>query len=109
MSQERLQLTSEMSARPSRRVDVGYYEIGFDDIQLTQQITLIGHGNYSISLMHYKWRKEYGRRLDSFSGLKVDWAKRYKELEQENERLRKIAADLTIDNSILKEGVRGNF
>ena len=45
---------------------------------------------------YYKWRKEYG-------GLKVDQAKKYKELELENQRLRKVVADLTIDNSILKE------
>ena len=36
-------------------------------------------------------------------------ARRYKELEQENQRLRKVVADLTIDNSILKEAARGNF
>jgi putative transposase len=58
---------------------------------------------------YYKWRKEYGRRLDSLSGLQVDQAKRYKELEQENQRLRKVVADLTIDNSILKEAARGNY
>jgi transposase-like protein len=51
---------------------------------------------------YYKWRKEYG-------GLRVDQAKRFKELEHENSRLRKIIADLTIDNSILKEAARGNF
>ena len=51
---------------------------------------------------YYKWRKEYG-------GLQVDQAKRYKELEQENQRLRKVVADLTIDNSILKEAARGNY
>ena len=51
---------------------------------------------------YYKWRKEYG-------GLKVDQAKRYKELEVENQRLRKVIADLTIDNSILKEVTRGNY
>jgi Transposase. len=51
---------------------------------------------------YYKWRKEYG-------GLQVNQAKRYKELEQENLRLRKVIADLTIDNSILKEAARGNF
>jgi transposase-like protein len=51
---------------------------------------------------YYKWRKEYG-------GLKVDQAKRFKEIEQENLRLRKVVADLTIDNSILKEAARGNF
>jgi len=51
---------------------------------------------------YYKWRKQYG-------GLQVDQAKRYRELEVENQRLRKVVADLTIDNSILKEAARGNF
>jgi Transposase. len=51
---------------------------------------------------YYKWRKEYG-------GLRIDQAKRFKEIEQENLRLRKVVADLTIDNSILKEAARGNF
>jgi len=51
---------------------------------------------------YYKWRREYG-------GLQVDQAKRYKELEEENRRLRKVIADLTIDNSILKEASRGNY
>ena len=49
-----------------------------------------------------KWRKEYG-------GQRVDQAKRLKELESENTRMRKVIADLTIDNSILKEAGRGNF
>lgn len=49
-----------------------------------------------------RWKKEYG-------GLRVDQAKRLKELEQENARLKKIVADITIDNSILKEVARGNF
>jgi transposase-like protein len=51
---------------------------------------------------YYKWRKEYG-------GLRVDQVKRLKELEQENGRLRKVVADLTIDNAILKEAARGNW
>lgn len=49
-----------------------------------------------------RWRNEYG-------GLRVDQAKRLKELEQENNRLKKIVADLSVDNSILKEVARGNF
>ncbi len=53
-------------------------------------------------MTYYKWRKEYG-------GLRVDQARRLKELEQENGRLRKVVADLAIDNSILKEAARGNF
>jgi transposase-like protein len=51
---------------------------------------------------YYRWRKEYG-------GIRVDQAKRLKALEQENTRLKKIVADLTIDNSILKEASRGNY
>jgi len=51
---------------------------------------------------YYRWRREYG-------GLKVDQAKRFKELEQENARLKRVVADLTIDNSILKEAARPNF
>jgi transposase-like protein len=51
---------------------------------------------------YYKWRKEYG-------GLRVDQAKRLKELEQENSRLRRVVSDLSIDNAILKEAARGNF
>jgi putative transposase len=45
---------------------------------------------------YYRWRKEYG-------GLRVDQAKRLKQLEQENSRLKKVVADLTVDNAILKE------
>lgn len=51
---------------------------------------------------YYRWRKEYG-------GLKVDQAKRMKGLEKENTQLKKIVADLTLDNSILKEAAQGNF
>jgi len=51
---------------------------------------------------YYRWRKEYG-------GMRVDQAKRLKELEKENVRLKKLVADLSLDNDILKEAVRGNF
>jgi putative transposase len=51
---------------------------------------------------YYRWRKEYG-------GMRVDQAKRLKELEQENTRLKKLVADLALDNAILKEVNRGNF
>jgi len=51
---------------------------------------------------HYRWRKEYG-------GMSVDQAKRLKELEQENARLERVVADLSLDNAILKEASRGNF
>jgi transposase-like protein len=50
----------------------------------------------------YRWRREYG-------GLKVEQAKRLKALEQENTRLRRAVADLTLDKLILQEAARGNF
>ena len=49
---------------------------------------------------YYKWRKEYG-------GMRVDQAKRLKEIEQENIRLRNLVADLSLDNAILRKTVRG--
>ena len=51
---------------------------------------------------YYKWRKEYG-------GMRIEQAKRLKEVEQENSRLKKLVADLSLDNAILKETVRGNY
>ncbi len=50
----------------------------------------------------YRWRKLYG-------GMQVSEAKRLKEVEKENSRLRKLVADLSLDNAILKEVSRGNF
>jgi putative transposase len=51
---------------------------------------------------YYRWRKEYG-------GMRVSQAKRLKEVENENARLKKIVADLSLDNAILKEASRGNY
>jgi len=50
---------------------------------------------------YYRWKKEYGR-------LHVDQAKRLKELERENGRLKKLVADLSLDNAILREAASGN-
>ena len=74
------------------------------EIQLQQGVTIavvsksIGISSYT----YYRWRKEYG-------GLKVDQAKKLKTLEKENVRLKKLVADLSLDNSILKEAAEGNF
>jgi len=51
---------------------------------------------------YYRWRREYG-------GLKVDQARRLKDLEKENTRLRRAVSDLTLDKLILKEVAEGNF
>src|SRR6185503_10234917 len=51
---------------------------------------------------YYRWRQEYG-------GLKSSQVKRMKELETENQRLRKAIADLTLDKLILQEAARGNY
>jgi transposase-like protein len=51
---------------------------------------------------YHRWKKRYG-------GLRRDEAKRLKELEKENSRLKKIVADLTLDNDMLKDLARGNF
>ena len=51
---------------------------------------------------YYRWRKEYG-------GLKVDQAKRLKDLEAENARLKRAVAELTLDKLILKEAAEGNW
>jgi transposase-like protein len=51
---------------------------------------------------YYRWRKEYG-------GLRIEQAKKLKSLEKENAQLKKLVADLSLDNAILKEAAEGNF
>ena len=51
---------------------------------------------------YYRWRREYG-------GMKVSQARRLKELERENGRLKRAVADLTVDKLILEEAAKGNF
>lgn len=64
-----------------------------------------GHAVRAIGITeqtYYRWRKEYG-------GMGVDQAKRLKELEKENQRLRHAVSELTIDKQILAEAAKGNF
>ena len=68
---------------------------GMDAVQASRQV---GVSEQS----YYRWRKEYG-------GMKLDQAKRYKELDRENSRLKKLVADLSLDNAMLKEINKGNF
>jgi transposase-like protein len=51
---------------------------------------------------YYRWRKQYG-------GMKIEQARRFKELEVENARLKKLVADLSLDKEILKEAASKNF
>jgi transposase-like protein len=51
---------------------------------------------------YYRWRREYG-------GLRIEQARKFKNLEKENARLKKLVADLSLDNAILKEAAEGNF
>ena len=51
---------------------------------------------------YYKWRRDYG-------GMRTDQAKRLRELERENTRLKKLIADQALDNAILKEALSGNY
>lgn len=66
---------------------------------LLSQGSTIGEASKKIGVTeqtYYRWRKEYG-------GMRVEQARRLKELEKENARLKKLVADLSLDNSILKE------
>lgn len=72
---------------------------------LLNQGSTVGEVSRKLSISeqtYYRWRKDYG-------GMRVDQAKRLKELELENARLKRLVADLSLDNAILKEANRGNF
>ena len=71
---------------------------------LLSQGSTVGEASKRIEVTeqtYYRWRREYG-------GMRVDQARRLKELKKENSRLKKLVADLSLDNAILKEAARGN-
>jgi putative transposase len=71
---------------------------------LLSQGSTVGEASKRIEVTeqtYYRWRREYG-------GMRVNQARRLKELEKENSRLKKPVADLSLDNAILKEAARGN-
>ncbi len=72
---------------------------------LVSQVRLVAEAVRSIGVTpftYYRWRKDFG-------GLKTDQVKRLKELEKENERLRKAVSDLTLEKLIPREAASGNF
>ena len=72
---------------------------------LLNQGSTVGEASRKISVTeqtYYRWRKEYG-------GLRIEQAKKLKDLEKENTRLKKLVADISLDNAILKEAAEGNF
>ena len=71
-------------------------------IAVSEQTFGSRHAPGMAALPHYRWRKEYG-------GLKTDQARRMKDLEKENWRLRQAISDLTLDKLILQEAAWGNF
>jgi len=74
------------------------------EILLNQGAT-VGEASKKIGVTeqtYYRWRKGYG-------GMRIEQAKKLKELEKENARLKRLVADLSLDNAILKEVAEGNF
>ena len=72
---------------------------------LLSQGSTVGEASRKLSITeqtYYRWSKEYG-------GMRVEQARRLQELEKENSRLKKLVADISLDNAILKEAARGNF
>jgi len=74
------------------------------EVLLSQGLT-VGEASRKLGVTeqtYYRWRKEYG-------GMRVEQAKRLKDLEKENVCLKRLVADISLDNAILKEAARGNF
>jgi putative transposase len=74
------------------------------EVSLAQGLT-VGQVSRQLGISeqtYYRWRKQYG-------GMKISQAKRMKELERENARLKKAVAELTLDKLILKEALEGNY
>ena len=72
---------------------------------LLSQGSTVGEVSHKLGITeqtYYRWRREYG-------GMRVEQARRLKELEKENGRLKRLVADLTLDLAVLKEATRGNF
>ncbi len=91
---KRKRFTVEQIIRMLREAEV-YVSQGKSIAQVTRELGIAEQA-------FYRWRKEYG-------GMKVSQARRLKELEQENSRLKRAVADLTLDKLILREALEGNY
>ncbi len=69
---------------------------------ISRQIAAVALGLLLAAQTYYRWRKEFG-------GLKLDQAKRLKELERENTKLKRLVTELPLDKQILKDVAEGNF
>jgi len=85
--------TPEQIVRLLRQVEAGQAE--GKTVQEMCRSLAIGESTY------HRWKSQYG-------GMRTDEVKRLRELERENERLKKLVADLSLDNQILKEAAKGN-
>jgi putative transposase len=85
--------TPEQIVRLLRQIEAGQAE-GKTVEEMCRSLA-IGESTY------HRWKNQYG-------GMKTDEVRRLKELERENERLKKLVADLSLDNQILKEAAKGN-
>jgi transposase-like protein len=94
MDMPRKRFTPEQIINMLREAEVGLSQ-GMTIAQVCKKLEVTGN-------TYYRWRKEYG-------GMKVNQAKHMKGLESENSRLKKLVADLSLDNAILKEVSKGNF
>ena len=90
---------TKRSYRPEQIIN----KLGEAEVLLSQGST-VGEAARKIGVTeqtYYRWRREYG-------GMRIEQVKRLKELEKENTRLKRLVADLSLDNAILKEASRGN-
>ena len=81
---------------------IGFFRAAEVRLSQGEKMGVICRGMGVSEQSYYRWRHEYG-------GLKVDQARRLKDLEKENTRLRRAVSDLTLDKMILKEVAEGNF
>lgn len=81
---------------------IGFLREAEERLSQGEKIGVICRGLGVSEQSYYRWRREYG-------GLKVDQARRLKDQEKENTRLRRAVSDLTLDKLILKEVAEGNF